>query len=201
MVPPPPADHREGPRGVADETFTRTLAGLTKVIDRITPWLSDLGSWIFGALIAFSVVILGALLTVGPVDPAVLIATAAFGLALPPAVAGFMMLRLAADLKTVALEDVATAAFQEVGFEAEQQVQTGGAPEPAEKRRMRIVLRYSYGLLALTVVLTVVGMAAALWHMAWWIALVFVATALVTQALVLRAIASGGSRTVWRTPK
>src|SRR5205085_2323034 len=78
----------------------------------------DLGNWIFGALIAFNLLVLSALLTIGPVDQAVLIATATFALALPPDVAGFLLVRLAADMKSVDLEQVATQAFVEAGFEA-----------------------------------------------------------------------------------
>jgi uncharacterized membrane protein len=98
---------------VVDETWVRTQAALGTLLVRVTPWLLDLGNWIFGALIAFSLVIIGAMLTVGPVDRAVLVATAAFALALPLDVAGFFLLRLAADMKKVDLETLATAAFIE----------------------------------------------------------------------------------------
>ena len=109
--PPPTKANRGSARGVADETFARTMAAFATVFERITPWLLDLGSWIFGALIAFNLVILGALLTVGPVDPSVLVATAGFALALPLDAAGFAVLRLAVDLKNVALEEITTTAF------------------------------------------------------------------------------------------
>ena|SRR5437879_142802 len=98
-------------RRADNDTWERTRAGLVKLLERLTPWLLDLGNWIFGALIAFNLLVLGALLTIGPVDTAVLIATAAFALALPPDVAGFLLLRLAADMKSVDLEQVATQAF------------------------------------------------------------------------------------------
>jgi hypothetical protein len=41
----------------ADETFSQTLKGFGTLVERITPWLLDLGSWIFGALIAFDLLI------------------------------------------------------------------------------------------------------------------------------------------------
>jgi len=103
-----------------DETWLRTQAALGTLLARVTPWLLDLGNWIFGALIAFSLVILAAMLTVGPVDRAVLVATAAFALALPLDVAGFVLLRIAVDMKKVDLETVATAAFVEAGFTSEE---------------------------------------------------------------------------------
>jgi hypothetical protein len=63
---------------------------------------------------------------------------------------------------------------------------------------MIVVLRYAYIFLALAIVLSLVGMTAALWHMAWWIAVIFVAMVVVSQALGFRAIAFSGSTTVWR---
>jgi hypothetical protein len=181
------------------DTWARTEAGLVKLVERITPWLLDLGNWIFGALIAFDLLILSALLTVGPVDTSVLIATAAIALALPPDIAGFLLLRLAADMKSVDLEQVATAAFVEVGFELKDRgpVQS---PDVAEQRRARLVLRYSYALLALTVVLTFIGVTAALWHMAWWIGAAFVGMAVASQAVFFMAVASTGGNTTWSTP-
>jgi hypothetical protein len=182
-----------------NDTWTRTEAGLAKLGWRITPWLLDLGNWIFGALIAFDVLILTALLTVGPVDTSVLIATAAIALALPPDIAGFLLLRLAADLKSVDLERVATEAFVEVGFEPEDRAPVRG-PDEAERRHARVVLRYSYALLALTVALTSIGVTAALWHMAWWIGAAFVGMAVASQAIFFVALASTGGSTTWRTP-
>jgi hypothetical protein len=93
-------------------TFNQTLNGFGTMVERITPWLLDLGSWIFGALIAFDLLILAALLTVGPADLAALIATAALALALPPNAARFFLLRLLEDIKNARLEEVAVEAFQ-----------------------------------------------------------------------------------------
>jgi len=182
-----------------NDTLARTEAGLVKLVERIAPWLLDLGNWIFGALIAFDLLILSALLTVGPVDTSVLIATAAIALALPPDIAGFLLLRLAADMKSVDLEQVATEAFVEVGFEVKDRAPVEG-PDDAEQRRARVVLRYSYALLALTVVLTFIGVTAALWHMAWWIGAAFVGMAVASQAVFFVAVASTGGNTTWSTP-
>jgi hypothetical protein len=183
----------------ANDTWARTEAGLVKLLERITPWLLDLGNWIFGGLIAFDLLILSALLTVGPVDTSVLIATAAIALALPPDIAGFLLLRLAADMKSVDLEQVATEAFVEVGFEKKDPGPMRG-PDEAEQRRARVVLRYSYALLALTVVLTFIGVTAALWHMAWWIGAAFLGMAVASQAVFFVALASTGGNTTWSTP-
>lgn len=179
-------------RGAADETWVRTQAALETLLARVTPWLLDLGNWIFGALIAFSLVILGAMLTVGPVDRAVLVATAAFALALPLDVAGFVLLRIAVDMKKVDLETVATAAFVEAGFTSEE-VGQALDPRESERKRTRKVLLYSYNLLTLTALLTLVGMTAALWHMAWWIGVAFAAMLLVSLSVV------GGALTTYKT--
>ena len=170
-----------------DESWARTQAALGTVLESVTPWLLDLGNWIFGALIAFSLVILGALLTVGPVDRAVVIATAAFALALPPDVAGFVLLRLAADMKKVDLETLTTSAFVDAGFTPEQ---VGQAPDPKEleRRRTRTVLGFSYGMLTLTMLLSLVGVTATLWHMAWWIGIAFLAMVAVSMTVVGAAL-------------
>jgi len=179
-------------RAAADETWVRTQAALGTLLARVTPWLLDLGNWIFGALIAFSLVILGAMLTVGPVDRAVLVATAAFALALPLDVAGFVLLRIAVDMKKVDLETVATAAFVEAGFTSEE-VGQALDPRESEQKRTRKVLLYSYNLLTLTALLTLVGMTAALWHMAWWIGVAFAAMLLVSLSVI------GGALTTYKT--
>jgi hypothetical protein len=198
---PPPVDFNPKTSGtVGDDTFRRTVAAFGGLVERVTPWLLDLGSWIFGALTAFNLVILGALLTVGPADGAVLVSTAAFALALPADVAGFFLLRLMEDVKNVDLEEVAAKAFQEVGFNVEDDARAATPPESVEKRRTRIVLTYSYGLLALAVLLTLIGITAALWHMAWWIGILFIPMVILSQGMVFKAIASAGSNRTWRSP-
>src|SRR5215471_13709391 len=83
-----------------------------KLVERITPWLVEFGSWIFGGLIAFTLFVMAALFTVGPVDPAITISTAAFALALPLNVAGLIFLRLLQDLKHIGFEEGLAQAFQ-----------------------------------------------------------------------------------------
>jgi hypothetical protein len=65
---------------------------LRYLLKRITPWLVDVGSWIFGGLMAVNLVVISALITVGPVDAAVRTATAALGAALPLNVTGIVLL-------------------------------------------------------------------------------------------------------------
>lgn len=182
----------EAPQAQADQEWSRTLKGLGTLIERITPWLLELGSWIFGALIAFSLLVLASLLTVGPVDRAVLVATAAFALALPPDVAGLLLLRLAVDMSKVRLDDVATQAFTEAGFRAED-VMPAGDIERAMNRRTKSVLAYCYAILTVSILVTLVGVTAAFWHMAWWIGVMFLAMVGVSIGVLLAAFASSPS--------
>jgi hypothetical protein len=180
----------------ADVTWARTTRGLNRLLDTVTPWLLDLGSWIFGALIAFNLIILGALLTVGPVDVAVKIATAAFALSLPLDVAGFVLLRLVGDLTKAGLADVAAKAFQEQGFEL-----TGARSQDAIAAGLRTsTLLWSYGLLTGTVTLTIAGMTAALWHMAWWIGVAFAAMAMVSPGILTLALSAFKTGGTWQSP-
>lgn len=171
-----------------EEVYKQSMKALGKLVERITPWLLDFGSWIFGGLIAFNLLVVAALITVGPVDPAITVSTAAFALALPLELAGLLLLRLDQDLKHVGFEEEVAQAFQEVGPNVREQVASRTALELWPKRRTRIVLLYALWILALSVVLTLTGMAAALWHMAWWIGVVFFAMVLISQGMVIVAL-------------
>lgn len=188
-----PTPSRKRRKDVTDESWLRTQAAFANLLETITPWLLDLGNWIFGALIALNILILGALLTVGPVDRAVLVATASFALALPLDAAGFFLLRFAADMKTVDLDGVATKAFVDAGFDPEQ-VGLASDPHAVAKRRAEVVLRISYTLLALTLLVTLTGIAAALWHMAWWIGVLFVVSTAISAVAIGTGISTNGRR-------
>lgn len=163
-----------------DEQFQKSMKALEQLSDRFTPWLIEVGSWIFGGLIAFNVFVIASLITVGLVDPAVGVSAAAFALALPLNVTGLVLLRLAQDLNRVGFEDEVADAFQQAGFAlGEEQIPSAQSLDAMRTRRPRIVLGLSSGILTLSVVLTVTGMTAALWHMAWWIGIAFLAMVLI----------------------
>jgi hypothetical protein len=186
---PAPADpHQEISRAAPDESYKQTMKAFGKLVERITPWLFEFGSWIFGGLIAFNLIVIAALIPVGPVDPAIMVSTTAFALALPLDVAGFFLLRLVPDMKRVGIEEEAAQAFQDVGFTVGEQVVSPKALEALQKRRTRIVLRYSYGILALSAILTLTGMTAVLWHMAWWIGVAFIVMVMISLVIVIVAI-------------
>jgi hypothetical protein len=184
----------------ANDDVKRTVTALSIVMEKIAPWLLDLGSWIFGALIAVNLLVLGALLTVGPVDAAVLVSTAALAVALPMAGAGFFLLRLAKDMKQLGLEELTVQAFEDVGFAVDEPSSAPTTSPSNQKERTARVLAYCYTLLTLSALLTLVTVTAALWHMAWWIGLVFVAVALISQVAVSRAISAFGSNAMWKAP-
>ena len=188
-----PADREQGSATPAvDEQAARSFRGLRNLAERITPWLVDVGSWIFGGLTAVNLVVLSALITVGPVDAAIRASTAAVAAALPLNVAGIILLRLIKDVNDVGLDDLTLRAFQDAGFpEIEAYF-----PSPVERasrhaRRSRVALLYALGIAAVSIALTVTGMAAALWHMGHWIPVVLLSAVILSAVLVTVAIAHG----------
>src|SRR5216683_4958905 len=188
---PAPADpHQETSRAAPQEQNKQNMKAFGKFVERITPWLFEVGSWSFGGLIAFTLLVVASLLTVGPVDPAIMVAMTAFALALPLDVAGLILLRLVQDLKRVGFEEEVVQVFHDVGFTVGEQMASPTALESLRKRRTGIVLGDSLGILALSGLLTLTGMTAALWHMAWWIGVVFFAMVLISLGMVIAAIAA-----------
>ena len=188
---PAPADPRqEIPLAAPEAQYKQSMKAFWGFVERITPWLFDVGSWIFGGLIAFTLLVIASLLTVGPVDHAINVSTAAFALALPLDVTGLFLLRLVQDLKRAGVEEELAQAFHEIGFTAGEQILSPQALESMRRRRTRIVLGYCIGILVLSVLLTLTGIIAALWHMGWWIAVVFFAMVMLCQGIVFVAIAT-----------
>jgi hypothetical protein len=162
------------------------MTGLRNLIERITPWLFEVGSWIFGGLIAFNLVVMSALITVGPVDKAIRISISAFACALPLSVAGIFFLRLIKDMKEVGIEDLTVEAFQEAGFtDIREYFPPPEERESQQKKRANVVLGYSLGIAILSIALTLTGLVAALWHMAWWIGVLLFAMVILSAVLVM----------------
>jgi predicted RND superfamily exporter protein len=176
------------------DTPARTAAAFTALLESIAPWLLELGNWIYGGLIASTLVLLGVLLTVGPVDPAVKVASAAFALALPLDITGFVLLRLFADFAKSGIAEMSTKAMIDAGFTVE-----GGPPTFASSKVRSVALRYSYRVLFIAVLLTLVGLTAAFWHMAWWIGLIFLVSVVVSPIILMAAIGAIGPAGRWRT--
>jgi hypothetical protein len=79
------------------EQADTSMQGLGNLVERLSPWLFAVGNWICGGLTAFGLVAISALLTVGPVDRAVLISTTAFACSLPLNVSAIFLLRMVKD--------------------------------------------------------------------------------------------------------
>jgi hypothetical protein len=167
-----------------------SLKGVRNLLERITPWLFEVGSWIFGGLIAFNLVAVSSLLTVGPVDAAIRISITAFACALPLNLAGIFVLRLIKDLKEVGIEDLTLQAFQDAGYpDIEAYFPLPEDRQSQYKRRSNVALGYSLGIVSLSIALTLTGLTAALWHMAWWIAVAFLVMVVLSAGLFAVVIA------------
>jgi hypothetical protein len=190
---PAPADpHQEISLASAEEQNKQIMKAFEKLVERITPWLLEFGSWIFGGLIASTLLVMASLFTIGPVDPAITVSTAAFALALPLNVTGLFLLRLLQDMKHVGLEEELAQAFHDVGFTIGEQLASPKTLDSLRKRRTATLLGYSLGILALSALLTLTGMIAVLWYMAWWIGVVFFAMVIISLVIVIVALVTSG---------
>jgi MFS family permease len=136
-------------------------------------------------------------LAIGPVDAAIMVAITAFALVLPLDVTGLFLLRLARDLEHVGVESEFERYEHDVRHALQSAGPTLGEPvagpttlEAVHNRRTAFALMYSFGILGLSSVLTLVGMSAALWHMAWWVAAAFAVMVLVSLVIVSIAVAT-----------
>jgi len=173
-----------------DQESKRSLNALANLVETLTPWLLDVGSWVFGGMIAFDLVIISALITVGPADVAILISLTALVCALPLNVTGVFLLRLIQDMKDIRIDDLALQAFQNSGFpDIEGYFPPPRARKSLHKRRSSIALRYSLAIATLSFTLTLIGLVAALWHMAWWMGIVLLGMVMLSTVLVIVVMA------------
>jgi len=169
-----------------DERARQSLDALSRLLDLTAPWLSEIGSWIFGGLVAVNLVVISALLTVGPVDAAVRTSVTLFACALPLNVVGLVLLRLTKDLIDLGVDELALKAFNESGFPEIDAYFPAASDRPAVlKRRSELALRYSLAIAVLSAAVTLAGLAASLWHMAWWIATVLLVMTALSAGLML----------------
>jgi hypothetical protein len=177
--------------GTPDEAMRarRSLTALGNLIERTAPWLLGVGSWIFGGVIAFNLVIMSSLITVGPVDAAVRTSITALACALPLDVAGIILLRLVTDVGQLKIDDLTLKAFRDARFpEIDVYFPPSRQQSAVRRRRSRIALLYSIGIGAFSVALTLVGLVAALWHMAWWVGVVLCGMVVFSALLLLVVI-------------
>ncbi|HTO92639.1 MAG TPA: hypothetical protein VMJ70_16025 [Candidatus Sulfotelmatobacter sp.] len=165
------------------------IHGLSLLLERAGSWLVVVGTWIFGGLIALNLVVIAALITVGPTDRTVLISVTSFACALPLEVAGIVLLRLSKDVEEIGLESLTLQSFEEAGFrDIHAHLPAPSQRESAKKRSVRVTLGYALAMAALSLALTTTGIVAALWHMAPWVAEAFLAMALLSGILIVLAL-------------
>jgi len=167
------------------------MKGLGLLAARAEPWLFEVGSWIFGGLLAFNLVLVSALITVGPADDAILISITALACALPLEVAGMCVVRFAKDARNVGIDDLTLQSFKDAGFpDIEAYFPPAGERDRLRARRSAVALRYSLGIGSLSMALTALGLLAALWYMAWWACAAALAAALLSTVLVVMFLMS-----------
>ena len=173
-----------------DKQSRQSMKGLVNLVEKITPTLSEAGSWVFGGLIALNLVVLGALITVGVVDTSILLSAASLACALPLDVAGIFLLRLIKDMKEIGIDDLALRAFQDADFpNIEAYFSSAQDKEVLSRRRSNAALFSSLGTIALSIALTITGLVAALWHLAWWLGVIFLTMVILSIVLVIVILA------------
>ena len=159
------------------------------LVEKLKPWLFEFGNWIFGGLIAFNLVIVAPLLTIGPGHPPILVSIAVFVCALPLSVSGLLVLKLTKDMSDGAINEVMRQAFADADVSiAEVPLPDSDENESLYKRRTDVGLRYSTRLVVLSVMLALLGMLGALWYIAWWIAAIFLAVVIISLLITLAVI-------------
>ena len=171
-----------------EEINKRREAILGNVMEKLKPWLFEFGSWIFGGLLAFNLVIVAPLLTIGLGHVEILVSILAFACALPLNVSGILVLKLTKDMHDMAIDEVMKQAFEDMnGTQVDPAFAIVG-DNPITKRRSDGGLAYSMRLAGVSIVLTTIGMIAALWYVAWWIGAVFIIVILVTLGITITVI-------------
>ena len=192
--PPPTAPQADVAFAAAQASISQAEKAFEEAIERTTPWLVDVGNWIFAGLIAFDLVVMAPLIVTVSADQALTISIVMFALALPLNLAGLVMLRLIQDMAHVGFSEEWARAYQDAGLPLGEQLASPQAREAQRKRRATIVLRYGFVVLALSVALTLTGLTAALWHIAWWIGVIFLAMTAISLGIVILALATLGPR-------
>ncbi len=173
-----------------EEENRKLWRGFGRFIDRATPWLLEIGIWIFGSLLAFNLLVLASLFTVGPVDTAIKISTAVFAFDLPLNASGLILLRMVRELKDARVEDELTQALLDEGFTGGGHIPAPPVIEAMRQRRAGMALRYAAGIMASSILLTLAGLVATLWHMSWWIGVGFCLMVVVSLVVTILALAS-----------
>jgi hypothetical protein len=99
------------------------------------------------------------------------------------------MLKLMQNMKDMKLDELMQQALKDADFpNAEAYFPDTQGMETFRKKRRDVTLRYSLILATLSMTLTLIGLVAALYYMAWWIAALFVTMVILSTALLLTAM-------------
>jgi MFS family permease len=170
----------------AQELDRQSMKALEAVTESITPWLVEFGTWIFAGLIGFALIVIAPLVTLGPVETTIIVSTVALALTLPLNLTGLLLLRLVQDMKRY--EDKLAQGFHDASLILGSEFAFPLAANPTQKRRTEIILLVSLGMLAVSALLTLIGLTAALWHVAWWIGVLFLLMTIISLGIVVVAL-------------
>jgi ABC-type multidrug transport system fused ATPase/permease subunit len=188
---PAPANPKENANrnislAAAQELNRQSMQAVEAVTESITPWLVEFGTWIFAGLIGFAVILIAPLVTVGPIESTIVVSTVALALTLPLNLAGLLLLRLVQDMRRY--EDKLAQGFHDASAILGTEFASPLAASPTQKRRTEVILLVSLGILAVSVLLTLIGLTAALWHIAWWIGILFLLMTIISLGIVIVAL-------------
>ena len=164
------------------------MRALEAVTESITPWLVEFGTWIFAGLIGFAVILIPPLVTVGPIESTIIVSTAALALTLPLNLAGLLLLRLVQDLRRY--EDKLTQGVHDASVILGTEFAAPLMASPTQKRRTEVILLVSLVILIVSVLLTLIGLTAALWNVAWWIGILFLLMTIISLGIVVVALSA-----------
>jgi MFS family permease len=172
----------------AQELDRQSMKALEAVTESITPWLVEFGTWIFAGLIGFALIVIAPLVTVEPVVTTIIVSTAALALTLPLNLARLLLLRLVQDMQRY--EDKLAQGFHDASLILGAEFASPLVASPTQKRRTEVILLISLGILTVSVLLTIIGLVAALWHAAWWIGILFLVMTIISLGMVIVALSA-----------
>lgn len=153
----------------------------------VLQWLYNAGGWIFTGLIAVALLILQNLIAIGRTDRVLLVAGLALAAALPLNLAGVWIVRYLRNQD----QALAAATLSSVPQVAGDEVTVSNAPIFSAKQRQFTNTILSI-LLDLSVLLTLLGIVCALWHISGAITVVFLITLVLGLLTTLWVLAYRG---------
>ncbi len=164
-----------------------SLEWMQKSQEITAKWLYGLGGWIFGGLIIVALMLLQDLISLSFIDHASLVAGLAITIALPFNLAGLGIIRYFNDLNQ-AVEEARQTLGQSANLDAATLIKLTRDSEAFSPARHK-VMDFTVSLaLYISVLFTIIGLAAALWRISWAATLLFIIASVVSVVLVLRVI-------------